>query len=68
MNAQAMTWPTWLPRVLWPRRRCPRCTSIQFKPAELSSFDGLLAMFALRPVRCKFCWRRYYLFSMGNTE
>jgi len=25
--------------------------------------DGLLAMFALRPVRCMFCWRRYYWFA-----
>jgi hypothetical protein len=30
----------------------------------LRSFDGLLSMFALRPVRCMFCWRRYYWFAM----
>jgi hypothetical protein len=26
--------------------------------------DGLLAMFAVRPVRCAFCWRRYYWFAL----
>jgi hypothetical protein len=40
------------------------CGSTQFKPAELRSLDGLLSMFALRPVRCKFCWRRYYWFTL----
>jgi hypothetical protein len=23
-------------------------------------------MFALRPVRCMFCWRRYYWFSLHD--
>jgi hypothetical protein len=68
MNVETMTWPNWLPRVLWTRRVCPRCDSVKFKPGELHSFDGLLGMFALRPVRCMFCWRRYYWFSMQGLE
>jgi hypothetical protein len=68
MNPETLTWPAWLPRVLWPRRICPRCSSVQFKPAELRSFDGLVAMFALRPVRCMFCWRRYYWLSTRAAE
>jgi hypothetical protein len=68
MNVGTMSWPIWLPRLLWPRRTCPRCDSIQFKPAELRPFDGLAAMFALRPVRCMFCWRRYYWISMRAPE
>lgn len=68
MNAATITWPAWLPRVLWPRRMCPCCDSVQFKPAELRSWDGLAAMFAMRPVRCMFCWRRYYWFSMRAPE
>ncbi len=48
---------------LEPRHECPRCTSVHFKPAEERSFDGLLSMLALRPVRCTFCWRRYYWFA-----
>ncbi len=64
MNIEAMTWPNWLPRVLWIRRICPRCNSRKFKPAELHSFDGLLAMLFLQPVRCTFCWRRYYFLTM----
>jgi hypothetical protein len=60
-------WPNWLPRVLWFRRACPCCESIRFKPGELHSLDGLCAMFALRPVRCMFCWRRYYWFSLRNA-
>lgn len=58
------TWPRWLPRVLWIRRRCPCCKCLQFNPAEMHSFDDLFSIFALRPVRCKFCSRRYYWFSM----
>jgi hypothetical protein len=68
MNIDAMTWPNWLPRVLWFRHACPRCNSVRFKPAELRSADGLLCMFALRPVRCKFCWRRFYWFSLRVAE
>jgi hypothetical protein len=33
----------------------------------LRSFDGLLSMFALRPVRCMFCWRRYYWFAFQDA-
>ena len=68
MNVETMTWPNWLPRVLWIRRACPRCNSVQFKPGELHSIDGLLGLFALRPVRCMFCWRRYYWFSIQGAE
>jgi hypothetical protein len=64
MNAELTSWPSWLPRVLWMRRKCPRCNCAEFKPSELHSFDGFLGMFALRPFRCKFCWRRYYWFSL----
>ena len=39
MNAETMNWPNWLPRVLWPRRACPCCNSVQFKSAELRSLD-----------------------------
>lgn len=67
MNAETMTWPNWLPRVLW-IRNCPRCKSDKFKPAELRPLDGLLAMFFLHPVRCKSCWRRYYWISLGVPE
>jgi hypothetical protein len=60
--------PTWLRRVLWFRRSCPCCNSVQFKKGELHTIDGLLAMIALRPVRCMFCWRRYYWFSLRGAE
>lgn len=56
-------WPNWLPHPIWTKHQCPRCNSAQFKSAELRSFDGVLSMFALRPVRCMFCWRRYYWFA-----
>jgi len=63
MDATQSNWPTWLPQLIWLRHECPRCKSVQFKSAELRPLDGLLSMFALRPVRCKFCWRRYYWFA-----
>ena len=68
MNEAIRNWPKWLPHVLWPRRECPCCNSVKFKQAELRSIDGLLGMFALHPVRCLFCWRRFYWFSFGGTE
>ena len=63
MYVGAMTWLNWLPRVLWFRHMCSYCSSTEFKPGELHSSDGLLAMVALRPVRCICCWRRFYWFS-----
>jgi hypothetical protein len=68
MSARTMTWPNWLPRVLLIKRACPVCNSVKFKPGELRSYDGLLGLFALRPVRCKFCWRRYYVLSLRDPE
>jgi hypothetical protein len=68
MNIGARTWPNWLPRVLFFHRVCPRCTSVQFKAGELRPSDGILGLFALRPVRCKFCWRRFYWFSLRGAE
>ena len=67
MKDASWSWPEWLPHLLWIRRECPRCNSVSFKPAELRLFDGLLAMFALRSVRCKFCWRRYYWISLHGA-
>jgi hypothetical protein len=68
MSGATITWPNWLPRVLWMRRMCPSCTSIEFKPAELRPLDGVLALFFLRPVRCTSCWRRYYWISLQTAE
>lgn len=61
-------WPNWLPRVLWFRHVCPCCESIHFKSSEAHSLDQLCSLFALRPIRCTFCWRRYYWFSIRGTE
>ena len=68
MTSTSWRWPNVIPQMLWIRRKCPRCNSVQFKQAELRSFDGLLAMFAIRPIRCMFCWRRYYWFAFGNIK
>ncbi len=68
MNVETITWLRWLPRVLWIRRMCPSCTSVEFKPAELRPYDGLLALFFLHPVRCKFCWRRCYWISLRAAQ
>jgi hypothetical protein len=68
MTTERLNWPNWLPHLLWIRRECPRCNSDRFKPAELHTMDGLLGMFLLRPVRCMFCWRRYYWFSLQSED
>jgi hypothetical protein len=53
--------------MIWFRKMCPHCTSEKFKAAELRPYDGFLRMFALRPVRCMFCWRRYYWISLREN-
>jgi hypothetical protein len=67
MNEVNNNWLSWVPQLLWRRRECPRCNSVKFKQAELRPLDGLLSMFALRPVRCMFCWRRYYWVSLHGA-
>lgn len=51
------------PHILWWRRNCPLCSSIEFQAAELGSWDNALGLLALNPVRCTNCWRRYYWFA-----
>ena len=68
MSNTHWNWPAWLPHPLWMHRVCPHCNSVKFKDAELRSIDGLLAMFALRPVRCMFCWRRFYWVSLHGAN
>lgn len=60
MNITRLTDLIRFPRILWGRRNCPLCTSIEFQVADFSSWDRALALFALNPVRCTNCWRRYY--------
>ncbi len=55
-------WPIWMPRILWLRRECPLCTSIEFRAGEAGPFDSVLRILALRRVRCVNCWRKYYWF------
>jgi hypothetical protein len=63
MDIAGLNWPSRLPRLLWRRRQCPLCSSVEFKMAETHPLDSLLGMFALRPVRCVNCWRLYYWFA-----
>ena len=63
MHRVRWTWTSRLPHLLWFGHKCPSCASVKFKPAEMRSYDGLFSMFFLRPVRCLFCWRRYYWFA-----
>lgn len=67
MKGAALNWPTAIPRVLWMRRRCPLCSSVEFRPAEPEWQDALLAALSLRAVRCVNCWRRYYWFARTQT-
>ena len=68
MSSTSRNRPEWMPQLLGFRRKCPRCNSVKFKQAELRLLDGLLGMFALHPVRCMFCWRRYYWISLHHTH
>jgi hypothetical protein len=63
-----LQWPNSVPRILWVRRECPRCTSIEFQTADSHSLDRLLRLVALSPTRCVNCWRRYYWFAKKKTK
>jgi len=67
MSHSSRDWPNWLPHLLWFQHKCPRCNSVKFKTAELRQLDALLRFSALRPVRCAFCWRRYYWFALHDV-
>jgi hypothetical protein len=67
MSSEVRDWPSWLPHLLLIKRACPRCHSVKFKAAETRPYDALLAMFAVRPIRCMFCWRRYYWLTLRSA-
>ncbi|WP_420239198.1 hypothetical protein ACOBR2_06325 [Telmatobacter bradus] len=61
-------WPSWLPHLILTSRKCPCCNSAQFKAAEMRPIDEIFRMFVLRPIRCMFCWRRYYWFALHDPK
>jgi hypothetical protein len=63
MATPGLSGPGPFPRLLWMRRQCPLCSSIEFQPAEPESLDTVIGLLGLRPVRCVNCWRRYYWFA-----
>lgn len=62
MSIAGIHWPSPLPKILWMGRSCPRCSSVEFRSAELEPLDVFFAVLSLHPVRCVNCWRRYYWF------
>lgn len=58
---------TWAQRLPLFRHKCPHCDSVKFKAAELRPFDGLLGLVGLHPVRCMFCWRRFYWVALSGA-
>ena len=68
MRAETMTRPKWLARVLLVRHVSTRCDSVSFKAVGLRSFDSLLGLLALHPVRFALCGRRYYWLSMRGAQ
>jgi hypothetical protein len=63
METPTLSWPNWLPRMLWIRRECPLCTSVEFRSEDHGGLDRTLRILAMRRVRCVNCWRRYYWFA-----
>lgn len=66
MNFANLHWPSSVPRLLWIRRECPLCSSIEFQTADSRALDRVLRLMAFCPVRCANCWRRYYCFGKRN--
>ena len=62
-NSPGGRWLTKFVGFLWFGQKCPLCTSILFAQAEYRPLDRMLALLALRPVRCVNCFRRYYCFA-----
>ncbi len=46
MNSVELNWPSSVPRILWMRRNCPRCSSIEFQTADSHPLDRLLGLLA----------------------
>jgi hypothetical protein len=67
MSDTSWLWPRGAPKLPLFRRICPSCGSVKFKTAEMRPTDELLGLFGLRPVRCKFCWRRFYWVSLRGA-
>ena len=67
MNNTNWLRPSWAPSLPLIIRKCPSCNSLKFKAAELRPFDELLGLLGLRPVRCLFCWRRFYWISLRGA-
>ncbi len=44
MHIADLAWPSNVPRLLWIRRECPLCSSIEFKTAESHPLDRLLRL------------------------
>jgi hypothetical protein len=63
MSVLELNWTSRVPRLLFRCRVCPLCSSIEFRRDESGPMDGLLRHFALKPVRCVNCWRKYYCFD-----
>jgi hypothetical protein len=68
MDISGLTWPSNVPRLLWMRRECPLCTSIEFRTAESHPLDRWLKLLMFCPVRCVNCWRRYYWFAKKRSR
>ena len=68
MSVLESHWPSFAPRILFRRKVCPLCTSIEFSLAELGPMDRLLRYFGLKPVRCVNCFRRYYCFAASGSR
>jgi hypothetical protein len=67
MNSARLSWPPAVPRFIWIRRKCPLCSSIEFKSAEREWLDVFFRLLSLRPIRCVNCWRRYYSFQNADA-
>lgn len=67
MKSEGLNWPSRLPRLLWIHRKCPLCSSTEFREAEAGMLDGILGLLTFHAVRCANCWRRYYWLAKTTT-
>ena len=68
MNVEAMTWPVGCRECFGYGEGALAANPFNSNPPSCAPYDGLLGLFFLRPVRCKFCWRRYYWISLRGAE
>jgi len=68
MRIGDFNWHNGIPQFFVVRERCPLCLATAFNLSAQHPLKQVLRVFAIRPVRCANCWRRYYWLKPGRIR